>query len=225
MLFRRPGFRRKRGKKMNGSSDTQITVQDETVVTLDYTLRVDGEIIDSSDENEPIQFIQGLGQIIPGLEKNLYGMSIGESKTVIVPPREGYGEIDANAFADIPRSEFPKNIPLEPGVAIEVRDQRGESMDAYIVAVNDKDVRLNFNHPLAGKELHFSIKILDLRSATEEELAHGHVHGSAGEQWVEEEEDLEEYWGEDEEDWEEEGEEWDEDDEELIDIDEDDDEV
>jgi FKBP-type peptidyl-prolyl cis-trans isomerase SlyD len=180
---------------MDESKDTRETVSDDKVVSLDYTLKVDGETIDSSDENDPIQFIQGQGHIIAGLEKQLYGMSVGESRRITVPAKEGYGEMDQNAFADVPRSEFPKNIPLEPGVALQMQDQDGAVLDAYIAEVGKDTVRLNFNHPLAGKELHFNVKIVDLRDATEEELEHGHVHGEHGE---EEDEDWED------EDWEEE---------------------
>lgn len=182
---------------MNESMDTRKTVQDNTVVSLDYTLTVDGGIVDQSDENEPIQFLQGHGQIIPGLEKQLYGMSIGESKKVVVPPAEGYGDADEDAFADIPRNEFPPQIPLEEGVALQLRDQSGEVIDAYIVDVKMDTVRLSFNHPLAGKELHFSVTVTDLRDATEDELAHGHVHGE-GDEFDDEDEWEEEEWDEDE---------------------------
>jgi FKBP-type peptidyl-prolyl cis-trans isomerase SlyD len=190
-------------RKMNESNDQRKMVTDDTVVTLDYTLKVDGGVVDTSEENEPIQFIQGQGHIIPGLERQLYGMGIGESKSVVVPPAEGYGEVDANAYADIPRNEFPPHIPLETGVTLQLRDQQDEVLDAYIVEVRDDVVRLNFNHPLAGKELHFTVKVVDLRDATEEEISHGHVHGEGGDE-------DEEEWGDDEdldddEEWEEEG--------------------
>ena len=163
---------------MNRSNDQHKTVQDDQVVTLDYTLRVDGGVVDTSEgeDGEPIQFIQGQGQIVPGLEKELYGMNIGESKQVVVQPEEGYGDIDSTAYVEVPRAEFPPEIPLETGVALQLRNQDGETMDAYIVEVRPDSVRLNFNHPLAGKELHFTVKVLDLRDATEEEIAHGHVH-------------------------------------------------
>lgn len=194
---------------MDESRDHHRTVQDNTVVSLDYTLKVDGGIVDQSDENEPIQFIQGQSQIIPGLERQLYGMSVGESKKVVVPPAEGYGEADTEAFADIPRSEFPSHIPLETGVGLQLRDREGEVLDAYIVEVREDVVRLNFNHPLAGKELQFDVKVVDLRDATEEELAHGHVHNADGD----EEDDLEDedFFIEDDEEWEDED--WEEDEE------------
>jgi len=177
---------------MGQPMDSRLTVKDDMVVSLDYVLKVDGGVVDKSEENDPIQFLQGHGQIIPGLERQLYGMSIGESRTVVVSPADGYGEADNDAYAEVPRSEFPPQIPLETGIALQLRDETGGVMDAYIVEVRDDVVVLNFNHPLAGKELHFSVTVVDLRDATEEELEHGHVHGEEyddDEDWDEEDED------------------------------------
>jgi FKBP-type peptidyl-prolyl cis-trans isomerase SlyD len=165
-----------------------IRVEDDKIVTLDYTLTVDGEVIDSSEGSEPIQFIQGRGQIIPGLERELYGMEIGDSKNVSVTAQEGYGEEDPEAFADVPRQQFPPQIPLEPGVEIQLRDEEGQVLDARIHSVREESIRLNFNHPLAGKELNFDVTVVDLRHATPEELEHGHVHGED----IDEDEDEEE---------------------------------
>ncbi len=155
-------------------------VGDDMVVTLDYTLTVNGEIIDSSIGSQPIEFIQGRGQIIPGLERELYGLALGDGKDVVVAATDGYGDRDPNAVADIPRDQFPPQLPLKPGTELQLRGQDGEELEAYIEDVGDETIRLNFNHPLAGKELHFSIKVVELRSATPEELAHGHVHGGEG---------------------------------------------
>ncbi|MEI6290905.1 MAG: FKBP-type peptidyl-prolyl cis-trans isomerase, partial [Chloroflexota bacterium] len=96
-----------------------LTVQDGQVVSMDYTLRVDGEVIDSSEGTSPLQFIQGSGNIIPGLEQELYGMALGESKNVIVQAEDGYGTLDPDAFIDVPRTEFPANIPMEIGTEIQ----------------------------------------------------------------------------------------------------------
>lgn len=153
-----------------------LTVQDGQVVSMDYTLRVDGEVIDSSEGSSPLQFIQGSGNIISGLEQELYGMTLGESKNVIVQPEDGYGTLDPDAFIDVPRAEFPANIPMEIGTEIQVTDEDGTPMNARIDRVDDDNVTLDFNHPLAGKELHFDMKIVALRDATDEENDHGHVH-------------------------------------------------
>lgn len=167
---------------MSDLENKATKIEENSVVTLDYTLKVDGGVIDTSEGNEPIEFIQGQGQIIPGLENELYGMAIGDSKDVVISPSQGYGEVDSEAFADIPKEEFPANIPLEEGVALQLRDQEGNVLEAHIVEVGEKTVRLNFNHPLAGKELHFSVKVVGVREATNEELSHGHVHQPGGEQ-------------------------------------------
>jgi FKBP-type peptidyl-prolyl cis-trans isomerase SlyD len=160
---------------MQDSNDPK-EVGDDIVVTLEYTLSVNGEVVDTSEGGRPIQFIQGQQQIIKGLEDELYGMSVGESKEVVIEPEAGYGEIDPENIAEIPHDQFPAEIPLEPGVELELKDEDGEIIDARIVAVEGDLVRLDFNHPLAGERLHFQVKVLDLREATSEELDHGHVH-------------------------------------------------
>lgn len=144
---------------------------------MEYTLHVDGQLVDSSEGRAPLEFLQGAGNIIPGLEEELYGMELGESKNVIVSAEDGYGEPDPDAFVDVPRAQFPAEIPLEPGIELQVRDDTGRVLLARIDRVDDQNVRLDFNHPLAGKELNFQVKIVGLRDATEEELEHGHVHG------------------------------------------------
>ena len=161
---------------MSETNKQNLTIRDEVVVSLEYTLQVEGEIVDSTGEDEHIQFIQGHGQIIPGLESQLYGMTSGESKEVTVPPEDAYGVLDDDALGTVPRDEFPPDMPLEKGVALQLRDQDGEVFDAYVESIGKKSVEINLNHPLAGKELHFSVKVLDLRPATEDEIAHGHVH-------------------------------------------------
>ena len=154
----------------------QFKVDDGQVVSMDYVLKVDGKVVDSSEAGNPLQFIQGMGHIIPGLEHELYDMKIGENKKVVVLPKDGYGEVDAEAFMDVPRDSFPTDVPLEKGTELELREQSGHTMLARIDTVSDENIRLNMNHPLAGKELHFDVKIAGLRPATEEEVSHGHIH-------------------------------------------------
>ncbi len=154
-----------------------IKVDDGQVISMHYTLHVDGQVVDSSEGSEPLQFIQGMGHIIPGLEHQLYDMKIGDSKKVVVAPKDGYGESDAEAFMDVPRDSFPPDVPMNVGVELELRDQSDHPVYARIESVDAANVRLNMNHPLAGKELHFDVKIADIRQATDEEISHGHVHG------------------------------------------------
>ena len=153
-------------------------ISNGVVVTLKYSVSVGGQVIESSADDNPIQFIQGRGDVIPGLEKALYGLSIGDQKEFTVAPEDGYGEVDPDAIAKIPKAEFPTEIPLQPGVELRLKDEQGDELEAQIVAVEDEIVRLNFNHPLSGKELLFAVHILDIRNATPEERDHGHVHST-----------------------------------------------
>ena len=152
------------------------SVQNDVVVSMEYTLRVDNEVIDSSIGQEPLEFLAGHGNIISGLEREMIGMKVGDSKDVIVTPADGYGEYDEQAFMDVPRGEFPQDMPVEEGLELTVRDDSGQARYARVDNVEDQTVRLNFNHPLAGDELHFNVKVVGLRAPTEEELDHGHVH-------------------------------------------------
>lgn len=174
------------------NQNTPGEVADDVVVSIDYTLTVDGEVVDSTEGDEPLQFLQGHQNIIPGLERELAGMKVGESKQVVVPAGEAYGEIDPDNVVDVPRSEFPAEIPLEPGTELEVKNADGEVLSATIAEVSGDTVKLDFNHPLAGKQLTFDVSVVELRGATEEELAHGHVHYD-DDGFDYEEEDDEEY--------------------------------
>jgi FKBP-type peptidyl-prolyl cis-trans isomerase SlyD len=152
------------------------TVQDGLVVSMDYKLTVDGEVLDSSDEAGPLQFLAGYGNIIPGLEREMTGMKIGDSKEVVVQPEDGYGEFDEEAFMDVPRTEFPADMELEAGMELHVSDEDGNHQAAFVSEFDNETVTLDFNHPLAGAELHFWVKVVALRDPTSEELDHGHVH-------------------------------------------------
>ena len=149
------------------------SVQNDVVVSMEYTLLVDGEKIDSSEGQDPLQFLVGYGNIISGLEREMMGMKVGDSKDVVVPAADAYGEYDEEAFIEVPRDQFPKDMPVEEGLELTVRDDTGQSRYARIDAVEGDNVTLNFNHPLAGKELHFNVKVVNIRDATEEEMKAG----------------------------------------------------
>jgi FKBP-type peptidyl-prolyl cis-trans isomerase SlyD len=157
----------------------QLLVADDLVISMDYELTVDGEVVDGS-EDEPIQFLQGHGNIIAGLEEQIYGMAVGESRKVTVPAKDGYGAFDPEQLVEIPRDEFPEEIPLELGVELEMKDEDDDTLYARIAEIEAEIVILDFNHPLAGKDLHFDVTVVDIRAATPEELEHGHVHDSEG---------------------------------------------
>ncbi len=152
------------------------TVENGVVVSIEYTLHVDGELLDSSKGQGPLQFLAGHGNIVPGLETEMMGMKVGDSKDVVVRPAEGYGEFDDQAFMQVARKDFPKDMPLELNSELNVRDNDGNSKYARIESVEGELVTLNFNHPLAGDELHFNVKVVGLREPSAEELEHGHVH-------------------------------------------------
>ncbi|GIK08735.1 MAG: peptidyl-prolyl cis-trans isomerase [Anaerolineaceae bacterium] len=157
---------------------TATKVTSGQVVSMQYTLRVDGKVVDSSEEGDPLEYLYGAANIIPGLEREMEGMAVGESRTVIVSPLDGYGEVDEEAFIEAPRSEFPDDMPIKPGVEMELTGPDGHPMYARIERVEGETVTLNMNHPLAGAELHFDVKVVGLRDATEEEMDHGHAHGA-----------------------------------------------
>jgi FKBP-type peptidyl-prolyl cis-trans isomerase SlyD len=156
--------------------DMTDKVQDNLVVTLDYTLMVDDEVLESTQDGEAIQFIQGIGQIIPGLESAIYDMKVGDKKTVVIDPEDAYGIYDDESTQVAKKDEFSEEIPLDVGTFLDLEDDEGEILSAQIIAEDEETVTLDFNHPLAGKTLTFEIIIAGIREATPEELDHRHVH-------------------------------------------------
>ncbi len=153
------------------------SVAKDMVVKMDYTLYVDGNIFDTSNGYGPLEFIQGRRSIIPGLDNGILGMQIGETKEIVVSPQQAYGDYDDNAFIDLPISQFPPQFDFQIGKSIRLSDPTGRLTTASICEIGENDVRLDMNHPLAGKELRFSATIVGLRDATEDELAAGRVGG------------------------------------------------
>ena len=153
-------------------------VADNVVVSVDYVLRLeDKSEIDRSAEGSPLEYLHGYKNIIPGLEKELNGMTVGDEKDVVVQPNLGYGDRDPDSVVEYPRDSFPSSLNLEVGEPVMMREnESGESHKAYISELRTDTVLLDFNHPLAGETLHFSVKIAGLREPTSEELTHGHVH-------------------------------------------------
>ncbi|MCH7662477.1 MAG: peptidylprolyl isomerase [Chloroflexi bacterium] len=155
-------------------SENKVT--ENMAVSMEYTLTVNGEVLDSSEEHGPIEFLLGYQNIIPGLEKAVAGMAVGESKDVVVAAKDGYGESDSSEIKDVSKDEFPDEIPLKVGVDLEMKDDEGHLVHGTILEVGEESIKMDFNHPLAGKELHFAVKVVELRAATAEELSHGHIH-------------------------------------------------
>jgi FKBP-type peptidyl-prolyl cis-trans isomerase SlyD len=155
----------------------ETIVAEGTVVSLDYTLTVDNEIIDSSGA-QPLEYLQGHNNIIPGLERALTGMGIGESRDVVVAPADAYGEYDPDAVYVLPKNQFPPSFDLKIGAALRVRADDGHVLNARVVHMDGENVKIDLNHPLAGKTLFFRASISGIRPATEDELAAGRIGGS-----------------------------------------------
>ncbi|MCB0047151.1 MAG: peptidylprolyl isomerase [Caldilineaceae bacterium] len=158
-------------------------IVDDMVVALNYTLRLEsGELVDSTDDDGPIWFIQGRGHVLPGLEDAVAGLGAGDRRSVILSPEQGFGEYDDDAMQVLPRADFPAEVELVPGGEVELYDEEEDVIiPAYITEVDEDEIVLNLNHPLAGETLYFEVEVEEVRPATPEELAHDHVHDSAHE--------------------------------------------
>jgi len=151
------------------------------VVTFHYTLKdKDGKTLDSSSGHDPMTYLEGSGQIIPGLEEAIKAMKTGDKKKVEVQAAEAYGEYDANLHFDVPRSQFPKDEQIEVGMKFRAGSPDEPSPVFTVTGVNDQHVKVDGNHPLAGQNLFFDVEIVDTRDATLEEIKHGHAHGPGG---------------------------------------------
>lgn len=151
------------------------------IVSFDYTLTDDdGEVLDTSSGGEPLRYLHGYGQIVPGLERQLEGRMAGDSLQISVPPAEGYGEHDPAKVVTLPRANLPAGLEPEIGMQLAAEGPRGEHIPLWITDFSDDQVTVDANHPLAGRTLHFQIDVREVREATREELEHGHVHGPGG---------------------------------------------
>ncbi len=151
------------------------------VVSIDYTLTNDqGDVIDTSNGRGPLAYLQGYGNIIPGLETALEGKSAGEAVQVTVAPAEGYGERDDALTQAVPRQMFENADEVQIGMQFQTMTEQGPHV-VTVVNVDDENVTVDANHPLAGQTLNFDVSIIEVRDASEEELEHGHVHGPEGE--------------------------------------------
>jgi len=138
----------------------KMTIQKGSKVSFDYTLTVDGEVIDSSDGRSPLEYVHGSGEIIPGLSKELEGMASGEEKKVAVLPEDGYGTVNPKAFQEVSKDRFPEEVELKEGLTLEAKGPEGQAVPVRITEVKDEAVVVDFNHPLAGKSLTFDVKIV-----------------------------------------------------------------
>ncbi|SFU40542.1 FKBP-type peptidyl-prolyl cis-trans isomerase [Halomonas korlensis] len=154
-----------------------MQIEQNSVVAIHYTLTNDaGEVLDSSEGREPLTYLHGAGNIIPGLEKELEGHAAGEKVHATVAPEEGYGEKQSQLVQEVPRDAFQGVESVEPGMQFQAQTEGGPLM-VTVTQVEGDTVVVDGNHPLAGQTLNFDVEIAEVRPASEEEVEHGHVHG------------------------------------------------
>ncbi len=151
------------------------------VVTLNYKLTDDqGNVIQTTTKNEPFVYLSGNNQILPKLEKEIDGMLIGGKKSIVLSSSDAYGDYDEKAVQQVKKQEFPEGANLEEGMEYMAQTPDGNPIPFVVKEVKDDDVTIDFNHPLAGKNLNFDVELVDVRDATVQELEHGHAHGPDG---------------------------------------------
>ncbi len=158
-----------------------MTIAQHKVVTIHYEVSDSDsdEVIDSSENSEPMTYLHGARNIIPGLEQALEGKSEGDELEVTIPPAEAYGERSEDRIQQVPMEAFQGMDKVEPGMAVTAQTEQGQ-INLVVTAVENDVVTVDANHPLAGKSLKFKVTVEQVRDASEEELAHGHVHGPGG---------------------------------------------
>ena len=154
----------------------------DKVVAIDYTLTgSDGEVIDSSQGQEPLVYLHGAGNIVPGLERALEGKAAGDAVNATVEPDQGYGQKNPALVQPVPRAQFPGVQDIAVGMQFQAQTNHGPRV-VTVVGVDDETVTVDANHPLAGETLRFDVKVVEVRDATQHELDHGHAHGPGGHQ-------------------------------------------
>ena len=157
-----------------------MQVAQNTVVAIRYILRNDaGTTIDASTEGEPLTYLHGNGNLIPGLERALEGKRVGDKLSVMVPPADAYGVVNDDLVQDVPRDAFQGVDQIEVGMQFQAQSNQGPT-SVLVTKVTPDLITVDGNHPLAGQNLNFEVEIAEVRAATAEELEHGHVHGPGG---------------------------------------------
>ena len=167
--------------KINNIGDSMTIANENCVVGIEYEVKEAGttDIVDSNKgSGEPLEFIMGKGQIIPGLENALCGMKADESGDILVPASEAYGEYNNEAIQTLPKEQF-EGVELKEGLTLYGQSEDGQTTQVTVKSFTDEDVTIDFNHPLAGKDLMFSVKVLSVKEATADEIESGIVGGTA----------------------------------------------
>ena len=157
-----------------------MQITKNAVVAIDYKLTSDeGEVLDTSEGEEPLAYLHGVGGIIPGLERELEGKQAGDQFQIVIVPADAYGERDDTLKQEVAREQFEGPEDLALGMQFQVESEAGPTM-VTVVEIDEDVVTIDGNHPMAGINLHFAVTVREVREATEDELSHGHVHGSGG---------------------------------------------
>ena len=137
-------------------------VENGKKIKFNYTLKVEGQVVESTEGKEPLEYTHGEGQLIPGLASQLEGMHVGDQKTVVVKPEDAYGQVNPEAIQELPKTSFPADFKPKEGMVVELKGPEGDVLPAVIMEIKDQTIVLNFNHPLAGKTLEFDVKIVSI---------------------------------------------------------------
>ncbi len=158
-----------------------MAIEQNKVITLNFTLTDDhGNVLDSTEKGGPFSYISGSNMVLPKLEEAVNGMLIGSKKALKLEAKDGYGNYNDDAIQVVGKENFPEDFVLEVGMEYMASNPDGVQMPFVISNVDGEEITVDFNHPLAGKNLNFDIELLNVRDATAEELSHGHVHGEGG---------------------------------------------
>ena len=150
------------------------------VISFHYTLKDSkGQVLESSNGDDTMSFLQGVGQIIPGLESAMAGLNKGDKKSVEVKAAEAYGDYEKDLVVQVPRAQIPKK-DVAVGDQFHADSGHGHTQVVVVTGVSDSHITVDGNHPLAGQDLHFDVEVIDVREATKDEMEHGHAHGPGG---------------------------------------------
>ena len=154
-----------------------MQISKDLVASIHYTLKnADGEVLDTSEGQEPLHYVHGAQNIVPGLEKELEGKTAGDKLTVVVDPIDGYGEYNAELIQELPKDMFAGVDTIEVGMEFQAQTPEGGMQIIEVKSIDGDKITVDGNHPMAGQTLHFDVEITDVREATKDELEHGHVH-------------------------------------------------
>lgn len=159
---------------------SDLKIENDVVASVHYTGTLqDDSVFDSSEGRDPLAFLVGHRNMIPGFEAEMMGAVEGERRTFTLEPEKAYGERDENGVVQLPRENFPEEMEMEVGMVLVAQTQEGP-MPFRVLTIGDENVTVDFNHELAGQTLTFSVEVVELRAATDEEKEHGHAHGPHG---------------------------------------------